>query len=108
MSEPGIPRASNPQFVERQRLRAIARPYAKDIMKWQARLAFYRQRRDAARATNEDAFLAGARLSDLLTEVEGAQARFRSATSNEPMVGAIEDVTRSLQRLTEQISAELP
>lgn len=76
-------------------------------MKWQAQLAFYRHSRNAAKATNEDAVPVGAGLGDLLTEVQTAQARFKTAIVGEPMSGAIEDVSRSLERLVEQISAEL-
>jgi hypothetical protein len=100
-------RASPPEVVERKRLRAIARPFAKDIMKWQAKLAVCRQGRDASKATVEDAVVFGSGLGDLLAEVQEAQARFRQATAGEPMAGALDDVSRALERLIEQISAEL-
>jgi len=95
------------EIVEKRRLRAIARPFAKDIMKWQAQLAYYRHRKVSAKSTHEDFVLVGGGLGNLLTTVEEAQQQFKAKTAGEPMAGAVEDVSRSMERLIEQISAEL-
>ena len=100
-------RATPFDIVERKRLRAIARPFTKDIMKWQAQLAFYRHGRLAAKATAEDVATWGVGLHDLLAEVQEAQARFREAVAGEPVRGAVEDAARALERLVEQIAEEL-
>jgi hypothetical protein len=95
------------EIAERRRLRAIARPYAKDIMKWQSELAFHRHRKSSAKATNEDTLTVGAGLGDLLATVQQAREQFQAKAAGEPMAGAVEDVSRALERLVEQIAAEL-
>lgn len=76
-------------------------------MKWQAELAFHRHRKSSLQSTNEDTVLVGAGLADLLAKVQQARDRFRVTAADEPMSGAVEDVSRALERLVEQISAEL-
>jgi len=100
------PRGPLPEAVERKRLRELARPFTKDIMKWQARLAFHRTSRSAATSI-EDAVTAGAGLGDLLMEVQEAQQRFIEVIRGEPIEGAIQDASRAFERLIEQISSEL-
>ncbi len=95
------------EIAERRRLRAIARPYAKDIMKWQSELAFHRHRKSSAKATNEDTLTVGAGLGDLLATGQQAREQFQAKAAGEPMAGAVEDVSRALERLVEQIAAEL-
>lgn len=79
-------RAPDRQAVERRRQRAIARPYARDVMKWQTQLAFYRHSGQSRRATDRDAAVAGVGLQVLLVEVQNAQAQFHLTAMGEPMV----------------------
>ena len=59
------------------------------------------------KATSEDTLTVGAGLGDLLATVQQAREQFQAKAAGEPMAGAVEDVSRALERLVEQIVAEL-
>ena len=108
MSELAKHRRATPlEVAEQRRLRGIANPFTKDIAKWQAQLAFYRQCRSARKASIEDAVTISAELRELLGRAQAAEQRFAEATLGQPRAGAVEDAAKAFARLIEQISQEL-
>lgn len=95
------------EAAERQRLREVTRPFARNLMKWQAELAFHRRSPMSPGGTYEDAVVAGAGLGDLLLEVQHGRTQFEIATAAEARVGPVEDASRAFERLLQHISQEL-